>query len=108
VAIGVVKGGDRWDDGRMDFDRGAGLLHRLTSYSPDRDWDVPADHPQIRSDFAPNDWGSHPPQAKAYSSDLSVIALPRDLPPSDVSATCVLAGVDMARCPLTRLNSAEC
>ena len=27
----------------MDFDSGAGLLHRLTSYVPDREWDVPVD-----------------------------------------------------------------
>jgi hypothetical protein len=88
----------------MDFDRGAGLLHRLTSYHPDREWGVPVDDPRIRSDFDPNDWDSHPPQVKAYAGDLPVIALPRDLPPSDVSATSVLAGVEVASKPL---NAAE-
>ena len=95
---------DHWQDGRMDFNRGAGLLHRLTSYRPDRDWDVPVDDPRIRNDFAPNDWDSHPPQVKTYSSDLPVIALPRDLPPSDPSATSVLAGVEAVPMPL---NAAE-
>ncbi|HEY2795976.1 MAG TPA: hypothetical protein VGJ28_26670 [Micromonosporaceae bacterium] len=85
----------------MDFDHGAGLLHRLTSYNPDREWDVPVDDPRVRHDFLPNDWEKHPPQVKTYPSDLPVIALPRDLPPSEPSATSVLAGVEPAPKPLS-------
>lgn len=76
----------------MDADAGAGLLHRLTSYVPDREWDVPADDPRLRHDLVPNDPATLPPAVKVYVGDLPVIALPRDLPPADVSATEVLAG----------------
>ncbi len=41
-----------WQDVPVDLDSGAGLLHRLTSYAPDRDWDVPADDPRVRHDLA--------------------------------------------------------
>ena len=74
------------------MDSGAGLLHRLTSYSPDRDWDVPADDPRVRHDLTPNDPERFPPFLKAYAESLPVVALPRDLPDPGVSATAALAG----------------
>lgn len=75
----------------MDTESGAGLLHRLTAYSPGREWDVPADDPRVRSDLTPNDPATHPPFVKAYPG-LPRLALPRDLPDPGVSATGVLAG----------------
>lgn len=76
----------------MDLDSGAGLLHRLTSYTPDRQWDVPADDPRVRHDLTPNDPATLPPPIKAYAGGLPVIDLPDDLPDPGVSATAVLAG----------------
>jgi SagB-type dehydrogenase family enzyme len=84
----------------VDLDRGAGLLHRLTSYNPDREWDVPADDPRLRHDLVPNDLETVPPPTKEYGPDLPVLALPRDLPRPDVSATAALAGVPAPACPL--------
>src|SRR3954471_6140522 len=76
----------------MDLERGAGLLHRLTSYRPERVWDVPADDPRLRHDLTPNDPATLPPPAKRYPADLPRTALPRDLPQPGVSATAALAG----------------
>ena len=84
----------------MDLDSGAGLLHRLTSYVPDRDWDVPADDPRVRHDLAPNDLSTIPPPMKGYPDGLPVLPLPRDLPDPGVPATAALAGVAAARQPL--------
>lgn len=77
----------------MDLDSGAGLLHRLTSYAPDREWDVPVDDPRVRHDLVPNDMATVPPFMKSYPDGLPVVALPRDLPDPGVPATAVLAGV---------------
>ncbi|MEU5944985.1 hypothetical protein ABZ793_05415 [Micromonospora sp. NPDC047465] len=77
----------------VDLDSGAGLLHRLTSYVPNRDWDVPGDDPRIRHDLVPNDPETLPPQLKGYPDGLPVVALPRDLPDPGIPATAVLAGV---------------
>lgn len=77
----------------MDMGSGAGLLHRLTSYSPEREWDVPADHPLIRQDLTPNDPGTVPPPVKEYEAGLPTVALPRDLPNPGIGATEVLAGL---------------
>jgi SagB-type dehydrogenase family enzyme len=74
----------------MDLESGAGLLHALTSYVPDREWDVPVDDPRVRHDLTPNDLATLPPMVKAY--DLPRLALPRDLPPVSAPATEVLAG----------------
>jgi len=82
------------------MDAGAGLLHRLTSYAPDRDWDVPADDPRVRHDLISNDMSTVPPFMKIYPDGLPVIALPRDLPDPGVSATSVLAGVPVPARPL--------
>ena len=77
----------------MDFESGAGLLHRLTSYNPKQEWDVPADDPRLRHDLVPNDPETLPPPVKDYQGGLPVTALPRDLPRTDISATSVLACV---------------
>ncbi|MFG3707545.1 nitroreductase family protein [Micromonospora sp. NPDC047670] len=84
----------------VDLDSGAGLLHRLTSYVPNREWDVPVDDPRIRRDLVPNDPATLPPQIKGYPDGLPVLALPRDLPAAGVPATAVLAGVAGAAQPL--------
>lgn len=84
----------------MDLDTGAGLLHRLTSYSPDRPWDVRQDDPRLRHDLVPNDPALRPPQTKSYAEGLSVTPLPRDLPDPGVAATAVLAGVVVPARPL--------
>lgn len=74
----------------MDLDSGAGLLHVLTSYVPDREWDVPVDDPRVRHDLTPNDADTLPPPVKEY--DLPRLPLPRDWTPPSLSATEVLAG----------------
>ncbi|HEY4454753.1 MAG TPA: nitroreductase family protein [Pseudonocardiaceae bacterium] len=70
----------------------AQLLHRLTSYCPDREWDVPVDDPRVLQDFVPEDVGRHAPFVKRYASVLARTPLPRDLPVSRVPALAVLAG----------------
>ena len=76
----------------MDLDSGAGLLHRLTSYVPDREWDVPVDDPRVRQDLTSNDLDTLPPPVKRYAPGLPTVALPRDLPAPATTATSVLAG----------------
>ena len=76
----------------MDLDSGAGLLHRLTSYAPDREWDVPVDDSRVRTDLTPNDPDTLPPPVKAYAEGLPVTPLPRELSSPGLSATAVLAG----------------
>jgi nitroreductase len=88
----------------VDLDSGAGLLHRLTSYSPKREWDVPPDDPRVRHDLVPNDPATHPPQLKGYPEDLPTLELPRELPDPGVSATAVLAG---ALVPVPPLDAAQ-
>ena len=96
----MTLGAVTWQGGGVDLDSGAGLLHRLTSYAPDREWDVPVDDPRVRHDLVPNDMATVPPQMKAYPDGLPVVALPRDLPDPGVSATAVLAGVPAPAQPL--------
>ncbi|MFB9237963.1 hypothetical protein ACFFWC_20785 [Plantactinospora siamensis] len=84
----------------LDLDSGAGLLHRLTSYSPEREWDVPDEDPRLRHDLTPNDPETLPPPMKAYPDGLPVLDLPRDLPDPGVPATAVLAGAVPAAQPL--------
>ncbi|GAA4587134.1 SagB-type dehydrogenase family enzyme [Actinoplanes octamycinicus] len=88
----------------MDLDKGAGLLHRLTSYVPDREWDVPVDDPRVRHDLVPNDPATLPPPMKAYPDPIEVLDLPRELPDPGVAATAVLAG---ARAPARPLDAAQ-
>lgn len=70
----------------------AQLLHRLTSYLPDRDCDIPVDDPRVLQDFVHNDLDRHAPFVKRYAGVLARLPLPRDLPVSQVSALTVLAG----------------
>ncbi|WP_412742396.1 hypothetical protein [Krasilnikovia sp. MM14-A1004] len=88
----------------MDLDSGAGLLHRLTSYTPDREWDVPVDDPRVRHDFTPNDLERMPPPVKSYPDGLPLLDLPRELPDPGVAATAVLAGHP---CPAQPLDAAQ-
>ncbi|MGH2752943.1 MAG: hypothetical protein ACRDLB_00785, partial [Actinomycetota bacterium] len=88
----------------MDLDSGAGLLHRLTSYVPDREWDEPVDDPRIRHDLVTNDPETMPPPMKGYAADLPIVALPRDLRDPGVPATAALAG---AACPEQPLDAAQ-
>ena len=88
----------------MDLESGAGLLHRLTSYTPDQDWDVPVDDPRVRHDLEPNDLATRPPWVKQYNAGLPVVPLPRELPNPGVSATAVLAG---SPAPSRPLDAAE-
>ncbi|MBL7259803.1 hypothetical protein JKJ07_36335 [Actinoplanes sp. LDG1-01] len=67
-------------------------MHRLTSYSGAREWDVPIDDPRVRHDLTPNDPETSPPQVKAYPGDLPVTPLPRDLPDPGGPAADVLSG----------------
>ena len=102
-ACGTVAG-FRWQAGPVDFDNGAGLLHRLTSYGTDREWDVPADDPRVRHDVTPMDRATRPPFLKAYAADLPTLDLPRDLPDPGVAALDVLAGIP---CPPLPLDAAQ-
>jgi SagB-type dehydrogenase family enzyme len=76
----------------VDPESGAGLLHRLTSYHREREWDVPIDDPRVRHDLVPNDPETMPPAVKEYPADHPFTPLPRDLPRPGVSTTAVLAG----------------
>ncbi|PZG02484.1 hypothetical protein C1I99_02380 [Micromonospora deserti] len=79
-------------------------MHRLTSYVPSREWDVPLDDPRVRRDLVPNDPQTLPPPTKGYPEGLPVVALPRDLPDPGVPATAALAGV---ACPARPLDAAQ-
>lgn len=87
----------------MDLESGAGLLHRLTSYSPDRDWDLPSDDPRVRHDLVPNDPETLPPPVKSYPEGLPVVALSRDLRPGPPAGQ-VLSGTAT---PTRSLDAAE-
>jgi hypothetical protein len=51
-------------------------FHRLTSYSLDRHWLVPADDVGIRQDFLPLDEACLPARQKVYPADLPRVPLP--------------------------------
>jgi hypothetical protein len=68
------------------------LYHRLTSYTPDREWNVPVDDPRIVQGFEPNVPERMPPFLKQYDAGLPRVALPRELPSTAAAATAVLAG----------------
>ena len=55
-------------------------LHRLTSYTPGRRWDQPADDPRVVQDLQTNDMDRFPWFFKRYPQGLPRQALPRDLP----------------------------
>ena len=88
----------------MDLESGAGLLHRLTSYVPRREWDLPPDDPRVRHDLVPNDLETLPPPMKIYPDGPPVLALPRDLPDPGVPAAAVLAGIES---PAQTLDAAQ-
>lgn len=68
-------------------------LHRLTSYIPERPWDVPLDDPRVRQDVVSCDPRRRTPAVKTYAADLPRTALPRELPVGRAAALAVLAGV---------------
>jgi hypothetical protein len=70
----------------------ARLLHRLTSYEPDREWTDTVDDPWIVTSFEPNDMDLLPPPVKTFPPGLPVVPLPRELPASDGSTLAVLGG----------------
>jgi nitroreductase family protein len=67
-------------------------LHRLTSYSPGREWDEPAHDPRVVQDLEVNDLDRFPWFYKRYAGSLPTVPLPRDLPITTGSAVDVLAG----------------
>ena len=67
-------------------------LHRLTSYTPGRAWDQPADDPRVVQDLQTNDMDRFPWFFKRYPHGLPRQALPRHLPPTMAPALAVLAG----------------
>jgi SagB-type dehydrogenase family enzyme len=70
----------------------ARLYHELTSYSSEREWTIPLDHPLLLRDFVPNDLETWPAACKAYPDGLPVVALPRSWPAVAAPAAAVLAG----------------
>ena len=75
-----------------DVERPTHLLHRLTSYSHEREWtEVPADD-RLVQDLVPNDLTRRPRWYKDYDDDLSRTLLPQELPGTTEPATSVLAG----------------
>jgi hypothetical protein len=73
------------------------LLHRLTSYVPDREWTEPLDDERVVADYPLDDEDHRPMPYKAYDDDLQRLLLPTDLAGSSVPAVDVLAGT--ARVP---------
>jgi SagB-type dehydrogenase family enzyme len=80
------------------------VLHRLTSYEPGREWDVPIDDPRIRQDLVVNDIARLPWFFKRYPEPQPRLALPRDLPTTTATAVDVLAGIAVV--PLGTLDLA--
>ncbi|WP_147063336.1 hypothetical protein [Terrabacter aerolatus] len=77
------------------------LLHRLTSYSSDREWTEVPDDDRLVQDLVPNDESRRPQPYKRYDDDLRRVLLPQDLPATTVPATAVLAGTaQVASTPL--------
>ena len=80
-------------------------LHRLTSYQPGRDWDVPVDDPLVLQDLQTNDMARLPWFFKRYAERLPRTPLPRELPATADPAVAVLAGLAQAKpAPLDLLN----
>jgi SagB-type dehydrogenase family enzyme len=71
-------------------------LHRLTSYSPGRDWDEPPDDPRARHDFQSNDYATLPLFYKRYAPGLPRLTLPRELPTTTAPALTVLSGTGLS------------
>ncbi|GAA2477013.1 hypothetical protein [Terrabacter carboxydivorans] len=75
-----------------DAERPTHLLHRLTSYSHEREWTEVPDDDRLVQDLVPNDVTRRPQAYKRYDDDLRRILLPPDLPATTSPATAVLAG----------------
>ncbi|GAA2149928.1 hypothetical protein FHX52_0197 [Humibacillus xanthopallidus] len=85
-----------------DAERPTHLLHRLTCYTPDREWTEVADDDRLVQDLVPNDVTRRPQPYKRYDDDLRRILLPPELSASSAPASAVLAGT--ADVPPTRLD----
>src|SRR3954462_9713302 len=66
--------------------------HRLTSYAPGLEWDVPLDDPRLLQDLETNDISRLPWFYKRYNESLPRIGLPRELPATTAPAIAVMAG----------------
>jgi hypothetical protein len=75
-----------------DAERPTHLLHRLTCYTPEREWTEVPDDDRLEQDLVPNDVTRRPQPYKRYDDDLRRVLLPTDLPASTAPATAVLAG----------------
>jgi SagB-type dehydrogenase family enzyme len=78
---------------RNEIEPATWTLHRLTSYSPGRPWDQPADDPRVRQDIVSCDEERRTPPVKEYDGGLPRVALPRELPVGRAAALAVLGGV---------------
>src|SRR3954469_298584 len=58
----------------------ARLYHRLTSYTPEREWTTPVDDPRVRQGFKQIDIPTFPAACKLYPPGLPAVALPREWP----------------------------
>jgi SagB-type dehydrogenase family enzyme len=68
-------------------------LHRLTSYEPGREWELPpVDDPRVVQGLETNDLNRLPWFYKRYPQEFPRVPLPRDLPRTTASAVSVLAG----------------
>ena len=76
----------------LDVETPAQVLHRLTSYSPEREWTQPLDDPRAVRDFEVNDLSRLPLFFKRYPESLPRVDLSRELPSTTPSAVDVLAG----------------
>jgi SagB-type dehydrogenase family enzyme len=72
------------------------LYHRLTAYSPEREFTDPLDDPRIVQGFVQNDYATVPPFCKAYPEGLARVELPREWEHGP-AATLALAGRTSAR-----------
>jgi hypothetical protein len=75
-----------------DAERPTHLLHRLTSYSHEREWTEVPDDERLVQDLVPNDVSRRPLWYKRYDDDLPRALLPPELPAATAPATAVLAG----------------
>lgn len=75
-----------------DAERPTHVLHRLTSYSAEREWTEVPDDDRLVQDLVPNDLTRRPRDYKAYDDDLRRTLLPTELPASPAPARAVLAG----------------
>ena len=73
---GLVPAGYRY----LSVETATQTLHRLTSYQPGRDWDVPVDDPLVLQDLQTNDMARLPWFFKRYAERLPRTPLPRELP----------------------------